>query len=81
MSILLTGHIMAPIIIMFVREADLSSAALVAIILPLALTLMLVLLQPAKGGIIALQWWLGMHGFERSPVIPPSRDEDPSPPR
>ena len=27
------------------------------------------LLQPAKGAIIALQWWMGLHGFEK-PVRP-----------
>jgi uncharacterized protein (DUF983 family) len=80
-SILLTGHIMAPIIIMLVRDADLSSTALVAIILPLAMTLMIGLLQPAKGGIIALQWWLGMHGFERDTIVPPLDDQDLSPRR
>ena len=76
-SILLTGHIMAPIIILLARDADLSSTMLAAIILPLAVTLMLVLLQPAKGAIIALQWWLGMHGFER---IRPRAEDQASPP-
>jgi uncharacterized protein (DUF983 family) len=64
-SILLTGHLMAPIIIALIRDFDLSTTALVAIIVPLAMILMISLLQPAKGAIIALQWWLGMHGFER----------------
>jgi uncharacterized protein (DUF983 family) len=62
-SILLTGHIMAPIIIALVQETALSLAALAAIIVPLMLALMIGLLQPAKGAIIALQWWFGMHGF------------------
>jgi uncharacterized protein (DUF983 family) len=64
-SILLTGHLMAPIIIALIREFDLSTTALIATIVPLATILMIALLQPAKGAIIALQWWLGMHGFER----------------
>lgn len=64
-SILLTGHLMAPIIIALIKDFDLSEAALVAIIVPLAMALMIGLLQPAKGVIIALQWWLGMHGFKR----------------
>jgi uncharacterized protein (DUF983 family) len=64
-SILLTGHLMAPIIIALVRDAELSMAALIAIILPLAMVLMIGLLQPAKGAIIGLQWWLGIHGFEK----------------
>jgi uncharacterized protein (DUF983 family) len=64
-SIFVTGHMMAPLIIALVRDTDLSVAALMAIILPLAMLLMIGLLQPAKGTIIALQWWFGMHGFEK----------------
>ena len=64
-SILVTGHMMAPLIIALVRDAELSMPMLLAIILPLALTLMIGLLQPAKGAIIALQWWFGMHGFRK----------------
>lgn len=64
-SILITGHLMAPVIIALVRDAQLSLGALVAIILPLAIILMIALLQPAKGAIIAVQWWFGMHGFKR----------------
>lgn len=64
-SILITGHLMAPLIIALVRDTALSVAALIAIILPLAMVLMIGLLQPAKGAIIALQWWFGMHGFQK----------------
>jgi uncharacterized protein (DUF983 family) len=71
-SILVTGHLMAPLIIALVRKTDLSAMALAATILPLAVILMMGLLQPAKGGIIALQWWFGMHGFlaERTATVP-----------
>lgn len=62
-SILITGHLVAPLIIALVRDAGLSVVALLAIVLPLAMALMIGLLQPAKGAIIALQWWFGMHGF------------------
>lgn len=62
-SIFMTGHLLAPLIIALVRDAGLSVVALAAIILPLAMALMIGLLQPAKGAIIALQWWFGMHGF------------------
>jgi Protein of unknown function (DUF983) len=34
--------------------------------LPLMITSELALLQPTKGAIVALQWQLGMHGFEPS---------------
>jgi uncharacterized protein (DUF983 family) len=35
------------------------------ILFPTAITMMLGMLQPAKGGVIALQWWHGMHGFAK----------------
>ncbi|MGV7123059.1 DUF983 domain-containing protein [Sphingopyxis sp. 550A] len=68
-SIFLTGHIMAPVIIALVQNTKLSLPALAAIIVSLMLGLMILFLQPAKGGIITLQWWFGMHGFmkERRP--------------
>jgi uncharacterized protein (DUF983 family) len=64
-SIFLTGHIVAPIAIALVRNWGLSVTTLLAIILTLSLILMIGFLQPAKGAIIAIQWWLGMHGFQR----------------
>ena len=69
-SILVTGHLLAPLIIALVRDTGLSVAALAAIVLPLAVAVMIILLQPAKGAIIALQWWFGMHGFVKErPVV------------
>lgn len=66
-SILLTGHIMAPIIIWLGLETQLSAVFMMAVVVVIALILLIGLLQPAKGGIIALQWWMGMHGFSRKP--------------
>lgn len=75
-SIFVTGHLMAPLIVALIRDAALSVLAMMAIVLPLALILMIGLLQPAKGAIIALQWWFGMHGFrkERPGAIPDEAD-------
>ncbi|MDE8653935.1 DUF983 domain-containing protein [Novosphingobium album (ex Liu et al. 2023)] len=69
-AILLTGHVLAPLIIMLSLDFDLGPAAMVALIVPLALVMMLGLLQPAKGGVIAAQWWHGLNGFvkERPPA-------------
>lgn len=64
-SILLTGHIVAPFIGLLVLTYSLSASTVFAILMPLALILLLAFLQPAKGAIIALQWWLGLHGFRR----------------
>lgn len=65
-SIFLTGHVMAPLIIYFGAESPIPLWASLAICLALAAALMLALLQPAKGATIALQWWHGMHGFNPS---------------
>jgi uncharacterized protein (DUF983 family) len=71
-SIFVTGHLMAPLIIALIRNANLSAPILMAITMPIAILLMIGLLQPAKGAIIALQWWLGMHGFDRErPAVEP----------
>ncbi len=63
-SIFITGHVLAPLIIRLARDTDLSSGAMLAIIIPLASVMMVGLLQPAKGAVMAMQWWFGMHGFK-----------------
>ena len=75
-SILLTGHIMAPVIIALIRDTALSLAALAAIIVLSMLALMTGFLQPAKGAIIALQWWFGMHGFVKERSISMAADHE-----
>ncbi len=70
-AIIVTGHIMAPIIIFMVNETDFSMWTNLAIMIGLALILIGALLQPAKGAIIALQWWMGLNGF-----VKPARPEE-----
>ena len=69
-SIFLTGHLMAPLIIYFGAESPIPMGVAMAICLALAAVLMIAFLQPAKGATIALQWWHGMHGF-----VPSGHDE------
>jgi len=64
-AILLTGHILAPVIIWLVADFDLSPLATAAILMPTAVAMMLGMLQPAKGAIISLQWWHGLQGFSK----------------
>jgi len=73
-SIFVTGHLLAPVLIILASDFALSSMAILAIILPLAVIFMLATLQPAKGAVIALQWWHGMHGFRRE-RLPEPQDE------
>jgi uncharacterized protein (DUF983 family) len=74
-SIILTGHLIAPVLIVIGGSAALTMGVKIALAMVLAGALMLSLLQPAKGAIIALQWWMGMHGFR-----PAGRDEAAAPP-
>ncbi|MDE2562272.1 MAG: DUF983 domain-containing protein [Sphingomonadales bacterium] len=61
-AIIVTGHLMAPVIIE-IGKTSLSVYTMVAIVAALAVTMMLSLLQPAKGAIIAVQWWMGLSGY------------------
>jgi uncharacterized protein (DUF983 family) len=63
-AILLTGHIIVPAVIVVEQFGDPPMWVHLALWLPLATVLMIGLLQPAKGAVIAIQWWFGMHGFE-----------------
>ncbi|WEK48272.1 MAG: DUF983 domain-containing protein [Candidatus Andeanibacterium colombiense] len=69
-SILVTGHLLAPILIFLAARTELSVGAILAIVLPLTAIFMLGLLQPAKGAIIAAQWWFGLNGFTRERPAP-----------
>ncbi len=64
-SLFITGHLVAPLAVHLARDASISSAMAAAIILPITATLAAGLLQPCKGAIIAVQWRMGMHGFQR----------------
>ncbi|MEH6756830.1 MAG: DUF983 domain-containing protein [Parasphingorhabdus sp.] len=65
LAIILTGHIMAPIMIAIISNTNLPLWGNMVIILSMAMFLIGVLLQPAKGAVIAVQWWMGLHGFTK----------------
>ena len=64
-SIFITGHIVTPLVMWLVLGTEMGTGAITAIVVPLTVSIMLGTLQPAKGAIIAMQWWNGMHGFVR----------------
>ena len=64
-GIFVTGHLLAPVIIALITGFALSAWMLLAIIIPVAIAMLIGLLQPSKGAVIALQWWNGMHGFRK----------------
>ena len=64
-SLFITGHLVAPPAVHLARDSSISSAMAAAIILTITAALAVGLLQPCKGAIIAVQWRMGMHGFQR----------------
>jgi uncharacterized protein (DUF983 family) len=64
--IVIVGHLVVPLIL-HVEWAYQPAYWIHAVLwLPLTLALVLLLIQPVKGAVIALQWHAGMHGFEES---------------
>ena len=64
-SIFITGHVVTPLVMWLVLGTEMATWGITAIVVPLTASIMLGTLQPAKGAIIAMQWWNGMHGFRR----------------
>ena len=69
-AIFVAGHVLAPVLIALSIADVLPMWGEMTIALVLAAAMLFALLQPSKGAIIALQWWMGMHGFK-----PGGRDE------
>jgi len=64
--IVVVGHIVVPLLMIFELYFDPGFWTEVAIFTPITAALSLALLQPTKGAIVGLQWELGMHGFHRA---------------
>ena len=64
--IVIVGHIVVPLVLAVETHIAPSYWIHLALWLPLTLGLSLSLLQPVKGTVVALQWFLGMHGFEHA---------------
>lgn len=75
LAILVTGHLLAPILIMLTLDFDLSPLTILMLTIPPAVALMLGMLQPAKGAVIAVQWWHGLHGFAKERAVEPASSE------
>jgi uncharacterized protein (DUF983 family) len=66
--IVIVGHIVVPMILWIETDYAPSVPLQLAIYLPFTLIASLLLLQPVKGAVVAVQWALRMHGFdERNP--------------
>jgi uncharacterized protein (DUF983 family) len=62
--IVIVGHIVVPLALMIETNYSPPVALQLAIYLPLTLIASLLLLQPVKGAVVAVQWALRMHGFD-----------------
>ena len=64
--ILIVGHALVPAVLYVETHFAPSYWTHLALWLPTTLALAIGLLQPVKGAIVALQWKMGMHGFEHA---------------
>jgi len=72
-TMVLTGHILVPVMLTVQALTNFSVLTYLAIYLPLTATAVFGLMQPVKGAVIGLQWALRMHGFDgrANPDAPP----------
>ena len=63
-TILIVGHMVVPLALTIEAAYRLPYWIQFAFWLPVTLALTLLLLQPVKGGIVAVQWAYRMHGFD-----------------
>src|ERR1700761_9341633 len=62
--IVIVGHLVVPALLAVAIAYDPPAWLQLSIWLPVTLFASLGLLQPVKGTIVAMQWQMGMHGFE-----------------
>jgi uncharacterized protein (DUF983 family) len=62
--IVIVGHIVVPMILWIETDYAPPVPLQLAIYLPFTLIASLLLLQPVKGAVVAVQWALRMHGFD-----------------
>jgi uncharacterized protein (DUF983 family) len=69
-GILVVGHLLAPVVITMIGSFGMSAWLTLAIILPLAVVMLLVTLQPVKGAVIGFLWWHGIGAFRQERRAP-----------
>lgn len=75
-GIFVVGHLLAPVVIAMI-SGGISAWLTLVILLPVAVVMLLVTLQPTKGAVIAFLWWQGIGAFkqERRPMLPEDQPE------
>ncbi|MFU7527486.1 DUF983 domain-containing protein [Qipengyuania sp. ASV99] len=62
-GIFVVGHLLAPVVIAMIGTFGMSAWLTLAIILPVAIIMLIAMLGPVKGGVIAFLWWHGIGAF------------------
>ncbi|QUL37721.1 DUF983 domain-containing protein [Erythrobacter sp. JK5] len=73
-GIFVVGHLLAPVVIAMIGAFGLSAWLTLAIILPVAVVLLMAMLQPTKGGVIAFLWWHGIGAFVQERRAAPTQE-------
>ena len=63
-GIIVVGHLLAPVVIAMI-SGGVSAWLTLAILLPVAVAMLLAMLQPTKGAVIAFLWWHGIGAFKQ----------------
>ncbi len=63
-GIFVVGHLLAPVVIAMI-SAGLSAWLTLAILLPVSIVMLIAMLQPTKGAVIAFLWWHGIGAFKQ----------------
>jgi uncharacterized protein (DUF983 family) len=71
--IVIVGHLVVPLILHVEMVYEPSYWIHAILWLPLTIALSLLLIQPIKGAVVALQWRAGMHGFEAAKKLRETR--------
>jgi uncharacterized protein (DUF983 family) len=69
-GIFVVGHLLAPVVIAMIGSWGMSAWATLAIMLPVAVVMLLAMLQPTKGAVIGFLWWHGIGAFKQERRTP-----------
>lgn len=69
-GIFVVGHLLAPVVIAMIGTFGMSAWLTLAIILPVAVAMLIAMLQPTKGAVIGFLWWHGIGAFKQERRTP-----------
>ena len=69
-GIFVVGHLLAPVVIAMIATFGMSAWLTLAIILPVAVVMLLAMLQPTKGAVVGFLWWHGIGAFRQERRAP-----------